>query len=195
MARNAYTLDNLHYDSSGVVRVAPGGAVLNLDIENSLLERRLGKGSEAEQAMHNFFRNEVVPAVAYRDNDVNQGKTGPTRDFVCGRLKDKGAPEGLFVRLGVSERLIPALQVLYLQSREEGADRFVHDFTERYRWREEGKRIETESGAKAYAVIADITQKLEVYELEARETRLAADAENIDTQLEEVKARRKALQQ
>ncbi len=120
--------------------------------------------------MLSFFQDEVEHIVAYRDNDINQGRAGPRRIHVIGKLKKIGEENGLFIRLGTSapgeNPLIPTLQALYLLDNahtkymtgipvglERDPDRWSYDFTDRYQGMVKGVNVRTRSGIKSLAAI------------------------------------------
>ncbi len=174
---HSYTLDDLHYNRKRVIQVSAGESFEDLAKTLKALESRLKAGSKLEQKMLSFFQEEVEPKVAYKDNDVNQGKGGPRRLQVIGKLKRISGDNGLFVRLGISapreNPLIPVLQALYLTNEKqvkyiEGApaglernlDSWFYDFTDRYQGMVRGVDVRTRLGIKSLSVIPAINEAI-----------------------------------
>lgn len=172
-----YTIDDLHYNKKRIIQVSSKACFEGLAATLRALESELKTGSVLERNMFSFFQEEVEPLVAYRDNDVNQGKGGPRRIYVVGKLKKVDGAHGLFVRLGIStpgeNPLIPSLQALYLVDGKhakylEGAplgferdpDRWAYDFTGRYQGMVEGVKVRTRLGIKSLAVIPAINEAI-----------------------------------
>lgn len=171
-----YTIDDLHYNSKGVIQVSSEECFEDLAATLAALESELKNGSKLEQNMFSFFQEEVQHQVAYRDNDVDQGERGPRRLHVIGNLKRIEGDNGLFVRLGISapgeNPLLPALQALYLLDGEHityirGApigvesdpDRWVYDFTSRYEGMFQGK-VRTRLGIRSLSIIPAINEAI-----------------------------------
>jgi hypothetical protein len=171
-----YSIDDLHYNSKDVVQVSPEEFLEDMASAMSALEIELKKGSSMEQRMLSFFQKKVRPEIAYRDNDVDQGKGGPRRLFVVGKWKAM-CDDGLFVRLGISapdeNPLIPALQMLYLSAGEhmrfieghpvgieKNPDRWAYDFTERYQGMTKGVNVRTRTGIRSLGYIPAINEAL-----------------------------------
>jgi len=172
-----YTIDDLHYNSKGVVQVSSEECFEDLAKTLKDLEFALKTGSDLEQNMFSFFQEEVEPQAAYRDNDVNQGQGGPRRLHAVGKLRIINGDNGLFVRLGISapgeHPLIPALQALYLLDGKhvkylEGAptgveddpDRWAYEFTDRYQGMVEGVKVRTGLGIRSLSVIPAINEAI-----------------------------------
>jgi hypothetical protein len=102
----------------------------DLHLGETLAEiKHLCSMSENDRAMLRFFNEEVIPEIAYTDNDINQGKGGPKRNFVEGKWKKYDLPK-LRIRLGVSPNLIPSLQLILGEQR--GNLEAVIEYTNRY---------------------------------------------------------------
>jgi len=171
-----YTIDDLHYNSKGVIQVSSEECFEDLATTLKALESELKTGSKLEQNMFLFFQEEVEPQVAYRDNDFKQGQGGPRRLHVVGKLKRVNGENGLFVRLGISapgeNPLIPALQALYLLYGEhtkymEGVpigfesdpDKWAYDFTDRYQGMVE-VNVRTRLGIRSLSIIPLINEAI-----------------------------------
>ena len=172
-----YTIDDLHYNSKGVIQVSSKEHLEDLAATLTALESDLKKGSKLEQNMFSFFQEEVEPQVAYRDNDVDQEQWGPRRLHVVGKLKRINADNSLFVRLGISapgeNPLIPALQALYLLDDrhtrymrgvplgfEIDPDRWAYDFTDRYQGMVKGVHVRTRLGIRSLSIIPAINEAI-----------------------------------
>lgn len=172
-----YTIDDLHYNSRGVVQVSSEEYFEDLAATLAALEAEFKSGSQLEQNMFSFFQEEVEPKAAYRDNDVNQRLGGPRGLNVVGKLKKVNGDNGLFVRLGIrapgEKPLIPALQALYLVDGhhvkyresapvgfERDPDRWAYKFTNRYQGTVEGVRVTTPLGIQSLGVILAINDAL-----------------------------------
>lgn len=185
-----FTIDNLHRNTTGVIQVSPLEQFEDLGATIAAMEAQLKSGSRVEQNMLSYFQREVVPEVAYRDNDVNQGESGPRRLFVIGNLL-RTHDDNLFVRLGIltpdENPLIPTLQVLYLSADgnmnqhlrcisdvpvhvryllhaptglKRDPDRWAYDFTERYSGMVTGVHVRTRAGIKSLALIPKINEAI-----------------------------------
>ncbi len=167
-----YTLRDLHYED-GVLKVAPGDSFENLEATIKEFNRYFSNNSK----IHNFFKMEVEPIAAYKDNDLNQGVGGPRRIHIIGKLKNIKKFDGLFARLGIGapdeNPLIPALQFLYKQDNghvkyikgqpigmEVESDMWAYDFTERYGGMVEGIKIRTKEGIDSLILIPAINEAL-----------------------------------
>lgn len=173
-----YTLDDLYYNSRGLLQVSPTEAFEDIEKTLAALGNELRTSSQLEKSMLAFFLREVEPSGAYRDNDVGQGEGGPRRLFAVGRLK-RVNDKGLFVRLGIralgENPLIPALQALYLQAEEQihpqyfkgqmigqvhHPDCWVYDFTDRYQGMVKEVNLRTRKGITSLVVIAAINEAI-----------------------------------
>ena len=170
-----YTIHDLHYNRKGVIQVSPEECIEDLAETLAALESELKDGSELEQNMLSFFQEEVEPRVAYRDNDVDQGKRGPRRIHVIGKLKRINDDNGLFVRLGISapgeKLLIPALQALYLGEHlkpirgvsmglESDPDKWAYDFTDIYQGMAKNVYVRTRLGIRSLSIIPAINEAI-----------------------------------
>jgi len=166
-----YTINDLHYNKKRVIQISPKLKLETLALTWKMITEELKNSSPLERNMLYFFETNVNPVLAYRDNDVNQGKTGPRRRHVIGKLKSPANIDGLFIRLGIwapgENALIPALQVLYLQKRlaEMPKDNFVpeswiYDFTDRYQSRIEEINVHSVEGIKSLGIIPAINKSL-----------------------------------
>ena len=172
-----YTLNDLHLNSRGIVQVSPSEEFLDTESTLRMIEQHFTKCTTLEQRMLSFFKKQVEPELAYKDNDINQGKTGPRRLHVVGRLRRLDHEIGIFARLGISSPgenpLIPVLQVMYLQDRlhtkyftghrvgtEHDPDRWFYNFTERYNGMIKGMGIRTRVGMATLPLITSINEAL-----------------------------------
>jgi len=172
-----YSIDDLHYNNKKVIQFSPKEEFANLASTLKSIEKELKEGSELEKNMLSFFKRNVNPKVAYKDNDAGQGKGGPRRLHVIGKLIKENGYDGFFVRLGISapkeNPLIPALQVLYLKDNkhekyfhgqkvgsENDADRWTFDFSDRYQGQVEGVKVRTRKGISSLAAIPLINEAI-----------------------------------
>ncbi len=172
-----YSIFDIHYNSKGVVQVSPEECFEDLAATLKSIESELKTGSELEQNMLSFFQKEVEPMIAYRDNNVNQGKSGPRTLFSAGYLKKIPREIGLLVRLGISapgeNPLIPSLQALYLMTgkhrryfegvpigSERDPDKWAYEFTDRYQGMIKGVHVRTRLGINSIQIISAINEAI-----------------------------------
>ncbi len=172
-----YTIDDLHYNSRKIAQVSETEDFIGLESTLKAVKDELKNSSFLEKNMLSFFKNEVLPLAAYKDNDVNQGKVGPRRLHVVGKLNALDKKIGLFVRLGIlapdENPLIPTLDLLYLQENkhpkyirgehigiEKDPDKWFYSFTDRYQGIVEGVKVRTEMGIKSLFIIPIINEIL-----------------------------------
>ena len=174
---HSYSLDDLHLNSRKMVQVSSKEIFLPLPESLKEVCSELESGSTLEKNMASFFQAEVSPKLAYLDNDVYQGKSGPRRLYAVGTFKKVKEGTGLFVRLGISapdeNPLIPELQVIYLQSElqkkfihgaeiglEMTADAWVYQFSDRYQGMVKGVHIRTRLGVQSLSVIPVVNEAI-----------------------------------
>jgi hypothetical protein len=172
-----YTIDDMHYNESGVPQVASIVDIELLQQTLQELEQTLKQGSTMDENMLHFFMNEVAHITAYLDNDVNQAEGGPRHLFAVGVLKSGLSQNSLFIRLGISapdeNPLIPSLQALYLKNNahphyiagepvsvNDDPDRWFYDFTERYGGMLKGAYVRTPEGIDSLGILPRMNKAL-----------------------------------
>lgn len=173
MGDSFYSLEDIHYNSRGVIQVAQEENFESMQEALEIVDQEIKRGSNLERGMLSFFRLMVDPVVAYRDNDLNQLPSGPRRMHVVGKLKDF-KEEGPYLRIGVNapgeNSLIPTLQAFYLKEKVRDAymagqvagqvtetDRWAYNFTERYGGMVEAK-VSTRKGVSSLVLISMINE-------------------------------------
>ncbi len=173
-----YKIEDIHPNSKAVLQVSERECFEDLESTLSAIEQRISREGPVEKAILEFFKNEVTPILAYRDNDVNQGSQGPRRLHAVGKLKILLPDTPLIVRLGIAapneHPLITVLQVLYsnfserddyLEGHNVGSideqDAWSFDFSDRYKGRIEGAKLNTMQGIRSIMVGPAINEALQ----------------------------------
>jgi len=173
-----HTIEDIHPNSKAALQVSDNECFEDLESTLEAIEQRISREGPAEKAMLDFFKNEVIPVMAYRDNDINQGSEGPRRLHIVGKLKILSQEVPLYVRLGIAapdeHPLITSFQILYSNNSErddymEGRrigrtseqDAWSFDFTDRYKGRIEGAKLNTKEGIRSLLVAPAVNEALQ----------------------------------
>jgi hypothetical protein len=182
--RNGFTLEDIHYNSKGVLQVSAIERFEDMAKTLKSIEQEFTSGTKLEQNMFLFFHNLIEPIMAYKDNEVNQGEYGPRRLCIVGKFEEPNNSEGLFIRLGISapgeSLLMPCLQALYLDpkiqpnSKEKPISEFdswFYGFTDVYNGRLEGAHLVSRKGIDSLLPIYLINESI----LEGKPVRITFD--------------------
>jgi len=157
-----YQIGDIHPNSKRVLQVCP--IEQHHDLAEKLLDLTKIRTStaELEPRMWTFFQREVVPQLAYSDNDVSQGEGGPQRIWVGGKLyqyEEEDEHEILTARLSTIGSLIPSLQILYWNDGHTcsgNQSAWSYEYTNRYGPRVTGAKLENMAAITSFALIPAI---------------------------------------
>jgi hypothetical protein len=173
----AYQLKDLHLNSHGVLQVNPEECFEDFEEWKAKIEQTCMAGTEHERMMWQVFSALAEPVCVYRDNDVNQGRTGPRRVHIAGRPKLWNDDYSLTLRVGIKapgeNPLITAFQALYSQTHshlkylmgspvgvEECSDQWSYEFTDRYKGITETSDLRTQRGIQSLSIINALNEAL-----------------------------------